>query len=379
MEPADEQEFNRLLAEGNARHRPAREALKSNPRRPKDWEKITPDQLKPAINYLREQFNSEEFQITLRAEAGCYLALHADLATHPTFKGGLTNRIPAERRAAWQQFYARVTEPVIFKFWCDQLAESLVDASVKAFDRFLKIGLAQQAILPMEPVEWSKTLVLDLLYSLEFTLPKRIKDMCDEQRNRADFANEYFYAYCAWVYWRAPRFVHMKPSGNTSYDPETAWNREDEDTTERLLHGLTERILDVPRFKVDDLAGEAYVSLASTPPAQQPPQTTSRGQGQTARGERGAFPSIELRVSKELPDKQTDLSNYFDQAQLTERQRECASLKLEYGMTVTDIADRLGITRKTVDEHLEAAERKIEIARARERATKQKSRFNPER
>jgi DNA-binding CsgD family transcriptional regulator len=171
----------------------------------------------------------------------------------------------------------------------------------------------------------------------------------------------------------------MKPSGNTSYDPETAWNREDEDTTERLLHGLTERILDVPRFKVDDLAGEAYVSLASTPPAQQPPQTTSRGQGQTARGERGAFPSIELRVSKELPDKQTDLSNYFDQAQLTERQRECASLKLEYGMTVTDIADRLGITRKTVDEHLEAAERKIEIARARERAAKQKSRFNPER
>lgn len=84
-------------------------------------------------------------------------------------------------------------------------------------------------------------------------------------------------------------------------------------------------------------------------------------------------------MSKELPDKQTDLSNYFDQAQLTERQRECASLKLEYGMTVTDIADRLGITRKTVDEHLEAAERKIEIARARERATKQKSRFNPER
>jgi predicted DNA binding protein len=48
-------------------------------------------------------------------------------------------------------------------------------------------------------------------------------------------------------------------------------------------------------------------------------------------------------------------------------------------MTVTDIADRLGITRKTVDEHLEAAERKIEIARARERAAKQKSRFNPER
>jgi hypothetical protein len=124
IEPADEQEVNRLLAEGDARLRSAREALKTNPRRPKEWEKITPDQLKPAIKHLREQFDAEESQITLRAESGCYLALHPDLATQPTFKGGLTNGIATERRATWQQFYKRVTEPVIFKFWCDQLAES---------------------------------------------------------------------------------------------------------------------------------------------------------------------------------------------------------------------------------------------------------------
>jgi DNA-binding CsgD family transcriptional regulator len=300
------------------------------------------------------------------------------LASQPTFKGGLTNLIPPEKRSIWQQFYTKATEPAIFKFWCDQLAESLVDAAVKSFDRILKVAVAQQSMLPIEPVEWTKTIVLDLLYSLEFTLPGKIKAMCDEQKNRADFANEYFYAYCAWVYWRAPRFVHMQPSGNTPYDPDTAWDREDEDTTERLLHGLTETILDPARFKLDDLAGEAYVSLASTPPPQVYPQDRPARHYQTTHPDKGAFPNIELRESKELPEKQTDLSNYFDQAQLTDRQRECVSLKLEYGMTVTDIADRLGITRKTVDEHVEAAERKIEIARARERASKQKSRLNSE-
>lgn len=101
IEPADALELNRLLAQGDLRLRQSRKALKDNPRRPKDWEEITPAQLKPAIEHVREQFNSEEVQITLRVECGCYLALHPDLAIDATFKNGLTNRIPIERRAAW--------------------------------------------------------------------------------------------------------------------------------------------------------------------------------------------------------------------------------------------------------------------------------------
>jgi len=111
IEPVDSQELNRLLAEGDVRLRRSIEALKNSPRRPKDWEEITPAQLKSAIQHLRDEFKSQEWQITMRTECGCYLALHPELATQPTFKGGFTNLIPVERRAAWQQFTEEPLSP----------------------------------------------------------------------------------------------------------------------------------------------------------------------------------------------------------------------------------------------------------------------------
>lgn len=371
IEPADEQEFNRLLAEGDVRLRRAREALKNNPHRPADWEDITPAQLKPAIEHVRKQFESAKWQLGMRIECGCYLALHPDLIMEPKFKGGFDNLIPVNRRPAWKKFYASATESQIFKLWGDQLGEGLAELVVDPFNSFLRIGLAQKTMLPLEPVEWAKTLVRDLLYALEWTLPHKIKEMCDEQKGRIDFASEHFLAYCAWVYWRAPRFIHMQPSGNTPHDPETAWEREDEDLTERLLHGLTERIIDPARFKLNDLAGEAYVSLACTPVQDRSAQSANQGSGSQSATDRNALdlPNIPSgKERKKLPPKKTNLSNYFDQAGLTDRQHECASLKHEYGLTVTEIAERLGLSRKTVDEHLAAAEYRIESSRAKERA-----------
>jgi hypothetical protein len=60
--------------------------------------------------------------------------------------------------------------------------------------------------------------------------------------------------------------VHMEPSGNTFFNPESAWERENAETTERLLLSLTRRMLDPAGFKVADLTGEAHVSLASSTP-----------------------------------------------------------------------------------------------------------------
>ena len=55
-----------------------------------------------------------------------------------------------------------------------------------------------------------------------------------------------------------------------------------------------------------------------------------------------------------LVQKKQDLSRYLDSSMLTDRQRDCLSLKLEYGLGVSEIARRIGITRKTVDEHIKA-------------------------
>ena len=76
--------------------------------------------------------------------------------------------------------------------------------------------------------------------------------------------------------------------------------------------------------------------------------------------QRSSYPK---RLPK-LPAK-NDLSEWLDAANLTERQREVISLKFEYELGVSEIARRLGISRKTVDEHLEAAKKKVDCSRHR--------------
>src|SRR5271157_93694 len=78
-----------------------------------------------------------------------------------------------------------------------------------------------------------------------------------------------------------------------------------------------------------------------------------------------------------LGHKQQDLSRYLDSAKLTPRQRECVSLLWEYGLGKTAIAQHLGIDRKTLDEHISAAERKLELLKAKERADKNLGKVKP--
>ena len=59
---------------------------------------------------------------------------------------------------------------------------------------------------------------------------------------------------------------------------------------------------------------------------------------------------------KELGSKRQDLSEYLESPKLTDRQRNCMSLRFEYDLSIKQISQRLGIHRKTVDEHLKAAE-----------------------
>lgn len=62
---------------------------------------------------------------------------------------------------------------------------------------------------------------------------------------------------------------------------------------------------------------------------------------------------------EKLPPKRQDSLRFFENANLTERQKQCASLRWEYGLRITDIARRLGLHRKTVQEHLARANAKM--------------------
>jgi predicted DNA-binding protein YlxM (UPF0122 family) len=58
--------------------------------------------------------------------------------------------------------------------------------------------------------------------------------------------------------------------------------------------------------------------------------------------------------------KESDLSQYFDAADLTERQRECASMKYEYGLALAEIASRLNAHHSTIQEALKAVEKRLQ-------------------
>jgi hypothetical protein len=244
-------EFESAVTEGMAALKKARERLKNNPHKPPDWETITPEKLKPAIEHVQKEFRTSEWKLRSRIECGCYFSLHPELATQPTFKGG-ENLIPFDRRLIWQVHYQGMRESECFAYWTEQFSEILEQEIILPFNSLLKIGLAQQGRLELPPVKWAKTLGDSFLYSLEWTVPQLIKRMCDEQDNRLEINMEMFDAYCGWVYWRAPRFVYMQPSGNLPYDPATAWEREPSaDRTEELLRGITSKMLDPARFKLD--------------------------------------------------------------------------------------------------------------------------------
>jgi DNA-directed RNA polymerase specialized sigma24 family protein len=355
-----DQEFERLVQEGMAALERSRERLQSDRDKPPDWEETTPEPLKEAVKHIRSEFKTAAWQLAQQVECGCYMSLHPELATLPRYKGG-ENLIRSDLRDRWHLQFQHMNEAERFADWVKQYSEFLEKNVAPPFNAFLGIGLANESNVIMQPVEWAKTLTRGLLYSLKFSLPHVIKAMCDEQEQRLEINMQTFDAHCSWVWWRAPSFVYMHPSGNTPYNAETAWRRSDDaEFTEMLLRGLTCKMIDPAWFKLDRLAGEAYVSLASIPRAR-------------ADGTSPATPAVKQGSTKTLPPKQQDLSEYIEQAQLTERQRECFSLKFEHGCTVKAIAQTLGISRKTVDEHIHAAEKRIGVSRVKNRASKKQA------
>jgi hypothetical protein len=67
------------------------------------------------------------------------------------------------------------------------------------------------------------------------------------------------------------------------------------------------------------------------------------------------------------PDKKVvDYSNAMLAANLTDKQYDCYSLAKEYNLPMSEIEQRMGITRKTIHEHLEAAQRAFSNVRVKE-------------
>ncbi|HUJ30546.1 MAG TPA: sigma factor-like helix-turn-helix DNA-binding protein [Candidatus Acidoferrum sp.] len=72
----------------------------------------------------------------------------------------------------------------------------------------------------------------------------------------------------------------------------------------------------------------------------------------------------------------SEYSRYMDN--FTEKQRLAFVLKYEYGLGLTQIALRMGIDRKTADEHIKAAAKKVNQARSNEKRKARRAKNEPE-
>jgi DNA-binding NarL/FixJ family response regulator len=125
--------------------------------------------------------------------------------------------------------------------------------------------------------------------------------------------------------------------------------------TEQMLRGLEESFRDTLLNKLGTSYSEAVVKLA------------------TEGVQHTLVPKLKSPGKDKLGAKKQDLSDYIDGARLTEKQQECFSLRMEYGLPVAEVARRQGITRKTVDEHITAASNKINQKMANDKHARTKA------
>ena len=249
------------------------------PTDPKAWEKITPERLIPAVKHIRESSKTAAWKCSELTEKLCYAALH------PT----TNDRNALEHYSAAFVTYAQViglrackdfdlllraaTPPSIFKAFLDVYRTGLEVDTRTQFDQLLRIGIANTDTLKMHPVEWAKS-HLQLLISRQTPLVQQwIKSVCDKRDYLKVESTNDFEEIVFWKAWRAPKLIHMQPSGNAPYDDESAWTREDGPQTQHLLAALSGIFVQFLGFELDKYAGTAHVKFAESKECMQASQS----------------------------------------------------------------------------------------------------------
>jgi hypothetical protein len=228
-----------------------------------DWEKLTPERLIPAVGHIRKAFDTGIWNSSEITKYFCYVALHPQgppPSPLRSFEPAFDNYRKIVGPAATRQFddLAKMrTLPSLFRAYLDLFRSGCEIAVRDEFDQILRIGLANVSALKIHPVEWAKLHLQLLIRGSAHLVSSWIKQVCDQQDyskalEKPPDIEEVIY----WTSWRAPRLIHMQPSGNTPYDAPTAWAREGEATTRQLLDSLSQHFIEFVQIYLDEVFGK---------------------------------------------------------------------------------------------------------------------------
>jgi hypothetical protein len=241
--------------------------------KPLNWQDITPKELQPAVTAIRKAFNDASWRCGESAKRLCFASLHPTPGNQqPTnaatdldpYKKYLVAAIGDQAREVIAR--SNQTPPAIFKGYLDLYQIGLIATIRSLFEEALQIGIAQVSILKLHPVEWATSHLRILIDGKKASVQLWIKRVCDIQ----DYSNvprgeEELDEVMFWKTWRAPRLIRMDPAGNARYDAGTAWEREDESTSQRLLESHAKMFVLSCHSDLDKVAGAAQVQLAKRP------------------------------------------------------------------------------------------------------------------
>lgn len=236
--------------------------------RVEDWKAITPATLVAPIEHIRKMFDEGVWKCSQVTEKLCFADLHPD--DKQLDLGPYQSAFAAYRTiigpAAAQQFdkdHQTKTPSAIFHAYLQAFAAGVRTEIHRLFNEVLQIGLAHSATLKEHPADWAKTHLRTLIDDNKHRVTLWIRSVCDKQDySKPNMTDQGWENFIFWKDWRAPKLIHMRPSGNLPYDPSTVWDREDEALSDKLLEGLSGRVVLSLSFYLERLAGDAHVEIA---------------------------------------------------------------------------------------------------------------------
>jgi hypothetical protein len=235
----------------------------------KEWENLTSENLRPAVEHIRKSFDTDVWKCRQLTEALAFAALHPGDAPPPDFSD-YQSQLPvylqfvgSAAEQEYRKFLSVGTPPALFRAYLNVLGKGIEAGIAKRFNDLFQIGVTNAASLSSGPVQWAQSHIQLLIQDCSHILNIWTKEVCDgNARPKAGSTREELDEMIFWKSWRAPKLIHMKPSGNSPYDPANEWSREDEARTRQLLDALSRDMLQFLDIFLEKIAGEAHVRQA---------------------------------------------------------------------------------------------------------------------
>jgi hypothetical protein len=237
----------------------------------KEWEHLTPDTLRSAVEHIRKSFNTDVWKCRQLTEVLAFAALHPQGALRSDFSE-YQPKLPVYLQivglAAEQEFRRLLTigtPPALFRAYLDVFRRGIEAGIANRFNDLVQIGVSNAASLPSGPVQWAQSHIQLLIRGCSHIPSSWVKEVCDgNARPKAYGTNEDLDEMIFWKSWRAPKLIYMQQSGNSPYDPANAWSREDEARTGQLLEAISRDMLEFLDVFLEKITGEAHVRHAQS-------------------------------------------------------------------------------------------------------------------